>query len=58
MSKAEGPRDYLEAGGSSYPEVDIDIATAAEFTVSHLKCYSHPVIDMQELVEAFARVCT
>lgn len=42
--------------GLTYPEVDLDVTTAAEFPVADLESNGHLVIGVEGLVEAFARV--
>lgn len=38
----------------TYPEVELDVATAAKFAVSNLKGNRHSVIGMKEFVKTFA----
>lgn len=42
----------------TYPEINVQIATASKFSVAHLKCDRHLVILVQRLVEALAGVCS
>lgn len=42
--------------GSSYPEVNIEVACAAELAISHLESDCHPVILVKALVEALHAV--
>lgn len=49
------------AGSSNdrtYPEINLQIARAPEFPISHLKRHGHLVVLVQDLVEAFPRVWT
>lgn len=39
------------------PEINVEVATTAKFTVANLEGDGHLVIGMKLLVKAFARVC-
>lgn len=48
--------DNPHAAQGTYPEIDLQVATASEFPVSDLEGDGHLVILVQGLVEAFAGV--
>ena len=41
---------------STYPKVDVQIATATKLPVTDLECDGHPILLVQRLVEAFSGV--
>ena len=42
--------------GSKYVEIDVEVATAAEFPVADLECDGHLVVTVKFFVEAFSGV--
>lgn len=41
---------------STYPEVQVQVSTASKLPIADLESDSHPVVGVQHLVEALARV--
>lgn len=47
----------LQLGKEAYPEVNVEISATTKLAIADLEGDGHPVVRVQLLVEAFARVC-